>query len=586
MKTLFLLCGDVGCRGYESRQVYDKFLELKADWFDIKFTGCQGLCANGPILQVKPGDIFYQKVKSSDVFEILEKTQKNELVERLLYTDSETKKRYIRTDQVPFYKKQTKIILRTNGLINPKSIDDYIAMGGYAGLKKALTLQPENIVDEILKSGLRGRGGGGFPAGRKWEDVFNAFETPKYIICNGDEGDPGAFMDRSLMEGTPHVVLEGMTIAAFAVGSNEGFIYVRDEYPIAVRNLQKGIHDARKKGLLGENIFGSGFQFDIKIKRGAGAFVCGESSALMRSIEGKIGEPHEKHIHASEQGLWGKPTLLNNVETYANVPYIILNGAKNYKKMGTVDSPGTKVFSLVGKVRNAGLIEVEMGTTLREIIFEIGGGIVKNRPFKAVQTGGPSGGCIPSEYLDLPVDFDSLKAVGSIMGSGGMIVMDDCDCMVEVARYFTKFLMEESCGKCAPCREGLVQVYRILEGITQGRGSLEDLRKLKELGEYIASSSLCGLGRSAPNPLLSTLRYFEDEYIDHIKNKYCVAGVCKVLTKFEINIVKCTKCGLCFKACPVDAIKILDDGCYKIIEENCIRCGECRSACTFNAIRW
>lgn len=584
MKTLFLLCGDIGCLGYGSQEVYETFLKLQEDWFEVRFTGCQGFCAVGPVLQVQPGNIFYQKVKPSDVKDIIEAAKQDRLIERLLYKIPETQKTCVKVHEVPFYAKQKKIVLQTNGQVTPECLDDYIALGGYDGLKKALTMKPGELIAEIIQSGLRGRGGGGFPTGRKWKSVFDAKETPKYIICNGDEGDPGAFMDRSVMQGTPHVVLEGMIIGAYAIGAHQGYIYVRDEYPMAVKNLQKGIEAARVKGFLGENILDSGFNFDMTIKRGAGAFVCGESSALMRSIEGKIGEPNEKYVHASERGVWGKPTVLNNVETFANVPYIILNGAKNFRKMGTEGSPGTKVFSLVGKVKNAGLIEVEMGITLREIIFDIGGGMIANRPFKAVQTGGPSGGCIPAEYLDTSIDFDSLTALGSMMGSGGMIVMDDWDCMVEVARYFTKFLIEESCGKCTPCREGLIHVHKILERIVTGAGKQEDIEKLHALGDYIANSSLCGLGKTAPNPLLSTLRYFKDEYLEHIKNNRCPAGVCKALTTFEIDQEACTKCGACFRACPVSAIE-QNDG-YIIIQEKCITCGECRAVCQFDAVKW
>ncbi|MBD3309289.1 NADH-quinone oxidoreductase subunit F, partial [candidate division KSB3 bacterium] len=502
MKTLFLLCGDIGCLGNGSHAVYEEFTARQDDWFEVRLTGCQGFCAVGPVLEVKPGNIFYQRVQASDVKEIIAAAKHGWLIERLLYTIPEVPQTCVKVDEVPFYKKQTKIVLRTNGQIDPTRIDQYLALGGYDGLRKALTLSPQEIVEAVTQSGLRGRGGGGFATGRKWQSVRNAPGDTKYLICNGDEGDPGAFMDRSLMQGTPHAVLEGMIIGAYAIGAHQGYIYVRDEYPLAVKHLQQGIEAARAHGFLGNNILDSGFAFDITIKRGAGAFVCGESSALMRSVEGKIGEPNEKYIHASERGLWGQPTVLNNVETFANIPYIVLNGAEQFKRLGTENSPGTKVFCLVGKVKNAGLIEVEMGTTLQEIIFEIGGGIVNDRPFKAVQTGGPSGGCIPAQYLDTPVDFDSLTALGSMMGSGGMIVMDDWDCMVEVARYFTKFLVEESCGKCAPCREGLIQTYQILERITHGEGKPEDLNQLEELGEYIAASSLCGLGKSAPNPLL------------------------------------------------------------------------------------
>jgi len=586
MKITFLICGDVGCLGNGSREIYDRFRELKQDWFEAKLTGCQGFCAAGPVIQLQPLNIFYQKVKVSDIDEIIEKTRNNDVVERLLFKDPQSRKRISETDRIPFYKHQKKLVLKTNGQIDPESMEDYLGLGGYDGLRKALALKPMDVVNEICESGLRGRGGGGFSTGRKWQSIHEAKSSTKYVLCNGDEGDPGAFMDRSIMQGTPHSVLEGMIIAAYAVGANLGYIYVRDEYPAAIKNLKKAITDARSNGYLGKNILNSDFSFNINIKRGAGAFVCGESSALMRSIEGKIGEPNEKYIHASESGLWKKPSLLNNVETYANVPYIVLNGAKAFRELGTEGSPGTKVFSLVGKIKNAGLIEVEMGTTLRQVVYDIGGGILKDRPLKAVQTGGPSGGCIPEEHLDLPIDFDSLSRVGSMMGSGGMIVMDDCDCMVELARYFTRFLMEESCGKCTPCREGLVQIYNILERITQGQGKPGDIEDLEELGEYISSSALCGLGKSAPNPLMSTIRYFRNEYIDHIENKHCTAGVCKALTRFEIDPDKCRQCGACYRACVADAVEQLEDGTYRIDPDRCIKCGECRLACNFNAIIW
>ncbi|PIE32091.1 NADH-quinone oxidoreductase subunit J/K [candidate division KSB3 bacterium] len=583
MKTILLVCGDIGCSGYGSQAIFERFQELQEDWFEIRLTGCQGFCAVGPVLEVRPGNIFYQHVQVEDVEEILEASKKGRIVSRLLYRDPETKQPVQRVSDVPFYRKQKKIVLRTNGQVAPDNITHYLEFGGYEAWKKALTMSPESLVELVERSGLRGRGGGGFATGRKWRSVFKTQADQKYIICNGDEGDPGAFMDRSLMQGTPHAILEGIMIGAYAIGANQGYIYVRDEYPMAVKNLQHALEDARKLGFLGTNILDLGFDFDITIKRGAGAFVCGESSALMRSIEGKIGEPNEKYIHASEHGLWGKPTVLNNVETFANIPYIILEGAEAFRQLGTKGSPGTKVFCLVGKIQNAGLIEVEMGTTLREIIFNIGGGIPRKRSFKAVQTGGPSGGCIPADYLDTPIDFDSLNELGSMMGSGGMIIMDNCDCMVEVARYFTKFLIEESCGRCTPCREGLVQVFHILEKITHGSGAIEDIARLEELGEYIASSSLCGLGKSAPNPLLSTIRYFRDEYLEHIQHTRCPAGVCKALTTFTIDRNACVDCGACFRVCPVNAIS--QDGGHHILQETCIRCGECQTTCHFNAIR-
>ena len=584
MKTVFLLCGDIGCSGNGSQAVFEKFQELQEEWFEIRFTGCQGFCAVGPVLEVRPGNIFYQHVKAEDVKDILDASKKGDVLTRLLYRDPETKQQIQKVDDVPFYRRQKKVVLRTNGQVAPENIDHYLELGGYDGLKKALTMTPESLVMLVEDSGLRGRGGGGFATGRKWRSVLKVQADQKYMICNGDEGDPGAFMDRSLMQGTPHAILEGIIIGAYAIGASQGYMYVRDEYPIAVKNLQRALKDARARGLLGTNILDSGFAFDITIKRGAGAFVCGESSALMRSIEGKIGEPNEKYIHASERGLWGKPTVLNNVETFANIPYIVLHGAEAFRQMGTEGSPGTKVFCLVGKIQNAGLIEVEMGTPLRDIIFGIGGGIPNDLAFKAVQTGGPSGGCIPAQYLETPIDFDSLSELGSMMGSGGMIVMDECDCMVEVARYFTKFLIEESCGKCTPCREGLVQIFRILEKICHGSGTLEDIDRLEQLGDYIASSSLCGLGKSAPNPLLSTLRYFRDEYVEHIQNSHCPAGVCKALTTFTIDQNACTNCGACARICPSNAIS--QNGSHHILQDACIRCGECRSVCRFHAILW
>ena len=591
----FYLCGDIGCRGAGSDAVYAEFqrqlkehMQRNKRKMEIRLTGCKGLCTEGPVIEVQPQGTYYFKVQPEDVAFIIEAVEKGELYEKRLFRDRQKKEYLPVPGKIPFYAGQKKVVLAANGRIRPDSLEDYLSLNGFEGLKKALRMEPDQVIQVIEESGLRGRGGGGFPTGKKWRSVYqHRDESVHYLICNGDEGDPGAFMDRSLMQGAPLQILEGMIIGAYAVGAEEGFIYVRDEYPLAIQNLEKAIQIVEKAGYLGKNILGSGFDFHITIKRGAGAFVCGESSALMRSIEGKLGEPNEKYIHASEKGLWDKPTVLNNVETFASVPYIITHGAKAYRKMGTDTSPGTKVFCLVGKVKNAGLIEVELGSTIEEVVEGIGGGIIADRKFKAIQSGGPSGGCIPAEYKKTPLDFEALNELGSMMGSGGLIVMDEHDCMVEVARYFTKFLVEESCGKCTPCREGLVHILGILERITRGEGKMEDLDLLKELGEYVADSSLCGLGKSAANPLLSTMRYFKDEYIDHIQNRHCSAGVCKDLTTFTIDNEACTLCRLCIKTCPVEAIH--EDTASKTLhidQDACIRCGECRSVCLFNAVKW
>ena len=586
MKTIFV-CLETGCIAKGSKEVFSELeKQIKARKIEVvlKPTGCMGLCQEGPLVHIMPDDITYTKVRKEDVSDIIEITIiNNQPVERLIHLDKQLKKKVASKTNWSFFKKQTPLVLKKMGLIDKHSIEDYIETGGYQSLKKALEMQPIAIVNEVLNSGLRGRGGGGFPTGRKWLSVANQDNYPKYIICNGDEGDPGAFMDRSIMEGLPHQVIEGMIIAGYAVGANTGYIYVREEYPSAVNNLKYAIEKAKANNLLGNDIAGSGFDFEIFIKRGAGAFVCGESSALIKSVEGKIGEPCEKYIHAAEKGLFNKPTILNNVETFANIPYIISDGAESFKKMGTEKSPGTKIFSLVGKVVNTGLIEVEMGTTLREIIYDIGGGIPKNRKLKAVQTGGPSGGCIKADNIDTAIDFDSLSALGSIMGSGGMIVMDDTTCMVEIARYFINFLMEESCGKCTPCREGLIHVNNILTRITLGEGKLSDIADLKMLCEYIKDSALCGLGKSAVNPVLSTLNNFEDEYIEHIINHRCPAGICKKLTTFSIDQEICRNCGLCMQKCPFNAINLIDNQ-YYIDELICTKCGICRSVCPANAI--
>jgi len=532
-KPCITICNGTGCQAYGSKSIVAAFqdevkkqkLEAKVD---VKAIGCPGFCERGTLVVIKPKDIFYQRVRPKDVPEILTETiGKGNAVSRLLYTDRSTNEKVTKEGDVPFYKKQMRLIIGNNGLIDPTVIEDYLAIGGYSALVKALKMTPEKIIDEIKKSGLRGRGGAGFATGNKWESTRNAHDDVKYVICNADEGDPGAFMDRSLVEGNPHSVLEGMIIGAYAIGSHEGYIYIRNEYPLAVRNMRIALEQAEANGLLGENILGSGFSFNIKIKRGGGAFVCGESTALMASLEGKVGEPRAKYIHTSEQGLWGKPSNLNNVETWANVPLIINKGADWYAKIGTAGSKGTKIFALVGNISNTGLVEVPMGTTLREIVFDIGGGIPKGRKFKAVQTGGPSGGMIPESLLDLPVDFDELTKAGSMMGSGGMIVMDEKTCMVDMARYYTTFLEGESCGKCLPCREGLRQMKYILDGITEGRGKEGDIQLLEELSATLVDASLCQLGQSAPNPVISSIKHFRDEYEAHIKEKRCPAGVCK-----------------------------------------------------------
>ena len=536
----------------------------------------------------RPEKIMYVRVTPDDVPEIVEESiLKKNVIERLLYTDPVSGKKIIHEDEVPFYKRQQRLVFGSNGMIDPTSIEDYLAIGGYSAIVKVLfEMEPEEVIEEIKKSGLRGRGGGGFPTGIKWETCRNAPSKngTRYVICNADEGDPGAYMDRSLLEGNPHSIIEGMLIGAYAIGSNQGYVYVRHEYPLAVQNLGIALDQAGEIGLLGKNILGSDFTFDIKISRGGGAFICGESTALMASLEGKIGEPRSKHIHTSVSGLHGKPSNLNNVETWANVPTIINRGVQWYSGIGTEGSKGTKIFSLVGKINNTGLVEVPMGITLREIIYDIGGGIPGGKKFKAVQTGGPSGGCIPESLIDLPVDFDKLKEVGSIMGSGGMIVMDESTCMVDVARYFVKFLTEESCGKCVPCREGLDRMLDILTDITEGNGKEESIELLEELGSIIKETSLCALGGTAPNPVLSTIRYFSEEYEAHIKEHRCPAGVCKALITFTIDEDLCNGCGKCARSCPQEAISGAKKEPHNIDQALCIKCGLCRDNCKFNAV--
>jgi NADH:ubiquinone oxidoreductase subunit F (NADH-binding)/(2Fe-2S) ferredoxin len=585
------LCAGSGCGAYGTQMV-KKALEqevlkngLKGK-VEIKVTGCHGFCEQGPIMVIYPEGIFYPKVKPEDIPEIVARTVVNgEVIENKLYKDPLSKKRISKEKEIPFYRQQHRLVFGSNGLIDPTDIGDYIAMDGYSALVKVLfTMSPEEVISAIKESGLRGRGGGGFPTGIKWETCRNARGDIRYVMCNADEGDPGAYMDRSLLEGNSHSVLEGMIIGAYAIGSNQGFVYVRNEYPLAVKNLGVGIRQAENYGLLGKNILGSGFDFTVKISRGGGAFVCGESTALMRSLEGKVGRPRAKYIHTVDKGYRESPSALNNVETWANVPIIINNGPEWYASLGTERSKGTKVFSLVGKVRNTGLVEVPMGTSLRTIIYDIGGGIPKKKKFKAVQTGGPSGGCIPEQFLDLPVDYERLAEVGSIMGSGGMIVMDQDNCMVDLARYFVDFLKNESCGQCTPCREGITQMSEILTDICEGNGKEGDIELLEELATMIKRFSLCGLGKTAPNSVLTTLLYFREEYEAHIRDKKCPAGTCKALFHYEVDEEKCNGCHLCALKCPQEAITGEKKEPHHIDRDKCIKCGICYEACKFDAI--
>ena len=585
-KPCITLCSGSACHASGSREVAAKLEEEiarqgLASTVDIRKTGCHGFCERGPIVVIRPDEICYFQIKPEDVPEIVAETIKNKkVIERLLYTDPATKEKIIHESEIPFYKNQGRIVFGSNVSVDPKSIDDYLAIGGYTALAKALSaMTPESVLQEVKKANLRGRGGGGFPAGVKWEGSRNAKDPVKYVIVNADEGDPGAYMDRSLLEGNPHAVLEGLTIGAFAVGAHEGYIYVRQEYPLAVENVNIAIKTAEELGLLGKNILGSGFDFVVKVHKGAGAFVCGESTALMTALEGRAGEPRPKYIRSNIVGLWGRPSVLNNVETWANVPLIINNGADWFTKYGTETSKGTKIFSLVGKITNTGLVEVPMGTPLKEIIYDIGGGIPNGKKFKAVQTGGPSGGCLPENLLDLPVGFDELTKAGSMMGSGGMIVMDEDTCMVDVARYFMEFLTDESCGKCVPCREGMRQMLKILTNITKGKGKEGDIETLEQLSETAMEAALCALGKSSPNPFLSTLKYFRDEYEAHIKEKRCPALSCKELIAFYIDPAKCNACTTCARKCPSEAIIGGKNLIHMIDQEKCTKCGTCFEVC-------
>ena len=592
IRSHILVCGGTGCTSNKSAEIVAALKkELAAQGLDqevqVIMTGCFGLCANGPIMVVYPEGACYNHVPLSDVKEIVtEHILKGRIVNRLLHVEDEkTEQRVMSLSETDFMKKQVRIALKNCGVIDPENIDEYIGRDGYQALAKVLTeMTPEEVIDVVLKSGLRGRGGAGFPTGMKWKFARASQNPVKYVCCNADEGDPGAFMDRSVLEGDPHSVIEAMAIAAYAIGSSQGYVYIRAEYPIAVKRLQIAIDQAKKYGLLGKNIFGTGFNFNLEIRLGAGAFVCGEETALMTSLEGKRGEPHPRPPFPAVKGLFEKPTILNNVETYANITKIILNGADWFASMGTEKSKGTKVFALGGKINNTGLVEIPMGTTLREVIYEIGGGIPNGKKFKAAQTGGPSGGCIPVEHLDVPIDYDNLIAIGSMMGSGGLIVMDEDNCMVDIAKFFLEFTVDESCGKCTPCRIGNKRLLEYLDKITSGKATMQDLDDMEKLCYYIKDNSLCGLGQTAPNPVLSTLRYFRDEYEAHIKEHRCPAGVCKALLHFEIDASKCKGCTLCARNCPVNAISGNVREAHKIDTAKCVKCGLCMANCRFDAI--
>ena len=586
------VCVGTGCTAKGSRKLYQLFREaVEQSGEDVKVeakcVGCHGFCERGPIVVVEPGQIFYQRVEEPDVPEVFRETVLGgRVVERLLYEDPVTGKKATKAEEIPFYNVQERIVLALNGIVNPMSIEDYIAKDGYKALAKVLTsMTPEEVISEVKPSGLRGRGGGGFPTAQKWHICRNAEGDTKYVICNGDEGDPGAFMDRSIMEGNPHAVIEGMIIGAYAIGASQGYIYVRNEYPLAVEHLKTAILQAREMGLLGENILGSYLNFDIQINRGGGAFVCGEETGLIASLEGRSGTPRPKPPYPAVEGYNGKPTTINNVETWVNIPQIINRGGKWFASIGTKKSKGTKVFSLVGKIKNTGLVEVPMGISLRRIVEEIGGGTYDGKHFKAVQTGGPSGGCIPAEHLDARVDFDELTKLGSMMGSGGMIVMDEDTCMVNVARYFTNFLQKESCGKCTPCREGLSQMLYILDRITDGEGQVGDVERLEGLAELVKTTALCALGRTAANPVISTIRYFREEYDAHILDRHCPAKECRGLFRYEIDPEACKACGICLKDCPVGAITGEKKVPHVINQEKCTLCGVCWEKCPFAAVQ-
>jgi NADH:ubiquinone oxidoreductase subunit F (NADH-binding)/(2Fe-2S) ferredoxin/NAD-dependent dihydropyrimidine dehydrogenase PreA subunit len=585
-----LVCGGTGCESGKSDQIFKNLLhecekQGVKDKTQVVKTGCFGFCEQGPIVKVLPEESFYVHVSPEDAREIVsEHIVKGREVSRLLYDKRESKKR-AQIDEMDFYQKQFRIVLRNCGVIDPENINEYIARDGYVALEKALfQMTAEDIIEELKTAGLRGRGGAGFPTWMKWNFTKKVEGDVKYVVCNADEGDPGAYMDRSTLEGDPHSILEAMTIAGYTVGAGYGYIYIRAEYPLAIRRLKIAMKQAREYGLLGENILGSGFSFDIEIRLGAGAFVCGEETALLRSIEGERGMPTPRPPFPATSGVFGKPTVINNVETWANIPVIIMKGGQWFAKIGTEDSRGTKVFALTGKIRNSGLVEVPMGTTLREIVFDIGGGIANGKEFKAVQTGGPSGGVITKDYLDTPIDYIHLQELGSIMGSGGMIVMDEDDCMVDVSKFYLGFTVDESCGKCAPCRVGGRTLYNILDRITKGEGEMEDIEKIKTIGRAMQKASLCGLGQTSPNPILSTLHYFESEYIAHIKDKRCPAGTCKALISFHILADKCIGCGVCARRCPVNAINGQIRQLYTIDQDLCIKCGECYTACKFDAV--
>lgn len=592
-----VLCGGTGCLSSNSADIREKFEKLVeekglSDKVTVNQVGCFGFCSQGPFVKIYPEDTLYRLVKIDDVEEIIEKDIiGGQVVDRLLYVDPSTKEKVAKQDDINFYKKQRRVALHGCGVINPENIDEALGFGGFQGLEKALEMEPQQVVDEVLEAGLRGRGGGGFPSGRKWQFALNQDNDEKYVVCNGDEGDPGAFMDRSILEGNPFAVIEGMIIAGYAIGASNGYFYVRAEYPVAVNRLKIAIKQMEEKGLLGDNIMGSGFNFRAHIRLGAGAFVCGEETALLNSIEGKRGMPRPRPPFPAVSGLWGKPTIVNNVETLACVPFILREGAAEFASVGTEKSKGTKVFALGGKINNVGLVEIPMGTTLRELIYDIGGGIPNGKEFKAIQTGGPSGGCLTKEFLDEPIDFDNLVAKGSMMGSGGAIVMDEDNCMVDVAKFYMEFICDESCGKCSPCRIGTKRMLEILTKITEGNGTMEDLDELEELSKTVKANSLCALGQTSANPINSTISHFRDEYIAHIKDKKCPAGVCKKLMQYAIDKEKCIGCGMCARGCPADAISKTDYiapgkklPAMEIDPNKCVKCGACMAACKVKAI--